>query len=224
MPSRALYIDIGETTTRLASSSSRRRSGVNIGGRGAAPASPVARCANHAFEVGDVVAVAQAQVLVADALAARQQRVGELLGLEREVARQALEPLHRVARRRLQPHHLELARGLVAREDLRQRAAAEAVGEVDRVLHRQPRARPDREVRGVRGVAEQHDVVAVPALAVDPRELQPDRRAAQVRGVGAQPGAVEEVGEELLAARDRLRRSPARRSRARARSRGRTRR
>jgi hypothetical protein len=46
----------------------------------------------------DVPLVAQAQVLVADALAARQQRVGELLRRQVDVAVDVLEPLGRVAR------------------------------------------------------------------------------------------------------------------------------
>ena len=109
--------------------------------------------------------VAQAQVLVADALAARQQRVHELLGLQRiAVARAAdLEPFHRVPRGVLQAQHLDGADGLVAIEQRGQIAARvvagllELVRQFDRVLQRELGARADREVRGVHGVAHQHD-------------------------------------------------------------------
>ena len=50
--------------------------------------------------------VARPQVLVADALRAREQRVVELHRIEVEIAVDVLEPLGRVARRALQPQHL----------------------------------------------------------------------------------------------------------------------
>ncbi len=74
-------------------------------------------------------------------------------------------------------------------------------------------------MRGVRGVAHQHDgraraeapaaAAAViepvhPALADDAREADPLRRAAQVRGVRDQRVAVQRLDEELLAEGDRL--------------------
>ena len=100
--------------------------------------------------------------------------------------------------------HLELARLLVVDERLGQRRLAEPAGEIDRVLHRQPRARADRVVGRVRSVAHQHDVALVPALAVDAREAHPDRRSAQVARVRAESRTAEEVREQLLAAGDRL--------------------
>ncbi len=62
--------------------------------------------------------------------------------------------------------------------------------------------RADREMRGVRGVAEQDDVAARPALALDAAEVEPGRRADEVRGVRLQPMAVEIFGEQLLARGD----------------------
>ncbi len=64
----------------------------------------------------DVGAVAQAQVVVAEPLAAGQQAVGELLGLEAGVAGDVLEPLGAVARGVLQPQHLDPRARLVLRE------------------------------------------------------------------------------------------------------------
>ena len=81
------YCAIGETTTRFFSVTPRSVNGVNIGGTGACGATRCrpARCGDPVLVVLEVARVAQAQVLVADALAARQQRVGELLG--RQAAR-----------------------------------------------------------------------------------------------------------------------------------------
>ena len=57
--------------------------------------------------------VAQAQVLVADALAAGQQGIGELLRLQMRIAGDVLEPLGGVARRGLDAQHVDLAFGLI---------------------------------------------------------------------------------------------------------------
>src|SRR5438552_14550976 len=62
--------------------------------------------------------VALAQVLVTDALRAREQRIAELQGIEMEIALDLLEPLGRVARRALQSQHLGSALILVAPEGL----------------------------------------------------------------------------------------------------------
>ena len=51
----------------------------------------------------------------------------------------------------------------------------EAGGEREGVLHRELRAGSDREVRGVRGVAEQHDIAVVPVLVAHRREADPSR-------------------------------------------------
>ena len=62
----------------------------------------------------------------------------------------------------------------------------------DRVLQRELGARTDRPVRGVRGVAEQHDVVVVPRLAAHDGELAPER------AVPEEPGPVQLLGEDAL--------------------------
>jgi hypothetical protein len=61
----------------------------------------------------DVLPVAQAQVLVADALAAREQGIGELLRRQVDVARDVLEPLGRIARGVLDLEHFDAAHRLV---------------------------------------------------------------------------------------------------------------
>ena len=149
-------------------------------------------------------AVAQPQVLVADALRAGQQRVGELDGIEVEVALDLLEPLHRVARGRLQAQHVEPPLVLVLREGgLHGRLGVQVVGERDGAVERQPRARADREMRGRRGVAHQHDVAVGPVLAEHARKVDPGR-AADVVGVRDQAVAAELVREDPLAGGDRL--------------------
>ena len=80
----------------------------------------------------------------------------------------------------------------------------ERIGEPDRILERELGARADREMRGVRGIAEQHDVAVIPALAGDAREVEP-RRAAQVRRVADQTLAVEMPREQHLARGDAVR-------------------
>ena len=161
----------------------------------------------------DVALVAQAQVLVADALAAGEERVGELLGRQVDVAVDVLEPLGRVACRVLDLQHLDAAHVLVVLQGGGQvaRVLLDRAGELDRVFERQLGARADREMRGVRGVAHQHDggraVGAAgvhPGLADDARKADPLRRALQVVGVGEQRVAVEVLREQLLAEGDRL--------------------
>ena len=73
--------------------------------------------------------------------------------------------------------------GRVARHRLVQR---------DRVLQRELGARADRPVRGVRGVAEQHDVVVVPRLAAHHGKLAPERT------VPEEPGPVQFLGEDAF--------------------------
>jgi hypothetical protein len=74
----------------------------------------------------DVGLVAQAQVLVADALAAGEERVGVLLGFEVGIARHVLEPLHAVARRALQLEGFDLALFLVEAGRVRRRRGERA--------------------------------------------------------------------------------------------------
>ena len=87
MPSTAEYCAIGETTTRFFSVRPRSLNGVNIGGIerfAARRAGSACALGEPVLEPLDIARIAQAQVLVRDALGAREQRVGELLG--RQVA------------------------------------------------------------------------------------------------------------------------------------------
>jgi hypothetical protein len=112
-----------------------------------------------ALDALEVAAVAQPQVLVTHALAAGEQAVGELFRLEVDVAAHVLEPLHRVACRVLQPQRLGHALVLVAAQAASAgHRSVELAGEPDGVLHGELGAGTDGEVRGVRRVADQHDV------------------------------------------------------------------
>ena len=147
----------------------------------------------------DEPGIAHAQVVVGDAAAARQQVEREHAGLLADVARDALEPLEARLRGALRALHDRPALVLVGGERGPDVAAvAERPREGDRVLHRELRARPDREVRGVRGVAEQHDVLVRPVLVADGVEVQP------ARVVGDERVVAEDVGEQLAAERDAL--------------------
>ena len=120
------------------------------------------RCSLEPFlGAGEPLRIALAQVLVADALRARQQRIVELHRIEMEIALDVLEPFGRIARRVLQPQHFEPA--LVSRSGAKAAAsvglAVDVIGERDGAFHRQLRAGADREMRGRGGIAEQHDVV-----------------------------------------------------------------
>src|SRR5437763_16449056 len=59
-------------------------------------------------------------------------------------------------------------------------------------------------MRGVRGIAQEDDVAARPALALDPAEVEPGGGADEVRSVGLKRMAVEIFGEQLLARGDRF--------------------
>ena len=116
MPSTAEYCAIGETTTRFFSvDAAQRENGVNIGGidclawRARSEGTPD-RSASHCSNAATIVRIALAQVFVRDALRAREQRVSELLGLERCVARDVLEPFRRIARGVLDAQHVDAAR------------------------------------------------------------------------------------------------------------------
>ena len=74
----------------------------------------------------------------------------------------------------------------------------ERVRERDRVLHRELGARPDREVRRVGRIAEEHDASVVPDGVRHLREVEPDR------AVREQLAAAEIAREQLLAERERL--------------------
>ena len=150
------------------------------------------------------VLVAQPQVLVADALRAGEQRVGELHRVEVEVALDLLEPLHRVARGRLEAEHVEAAGVLVLREGgLEGRLGVQVAGERDGAVEREAGAGADGEMRGGGGVAHQDDVAVGPLLAEHAGEVDPGR-AADVAGVGDEGVAAELVREDRLAGGDQL--------------------
>ncbi len=161
----------------------------------------------------DVGGIAQPQVLVRDALAARQQAVRELLGFERRVARDVLEPLGGIARGVLDLEDLERPRRLVLRERrLQVVGRTERARERDRILQRELGARTHGEVRGVRGVPQQDHrhgaaverIPVHPRPADDAREADPDRAATQVSRVRQQWMSVEPRREQPLAVRDAL--------------------
>ena len=141
-----------------------------------------------------------------DALRSGEQRIGELERGEGQVAVECLEPFGRVARAVLELQHFDVALGLIFGERLfaAETGPVEHFGELDRVLQRQFGARADRKMRGVRGVAEQDQLIVRPAPGDDPAEIEPGRRAAQMPGIGHQRVAVEMLGEDLLAPRDCL--------------------
>ena len=149
-------------------------------------------------------AVAQAQVLMTNALAARQQRIVELHGVEMEIALKLLEPLRRVARRRLEPQHFQPPLLLVAREGLRQvRLRVHQLRQQDRALQGQLGAGADGKVGGGGGVAQQRQVPVAPAPAEHPVEVEPGR-AAQMTRIRDQPVAAEIFPEDRLADPDAL--------------------
>ena len=137
-------------------------------------------------------------------LAAGQEAVGELPGRKARVARDVLEPAHAVTRRALQAQRLGLALLLVGGERRGHvRRAGGTRDERDGVLHRELGAGSAREMRRVRGVADEHAVAVVPAPAQHALEVEPGG-AAQVSGIAHQPVSVEVPREQLLREGDRL--------------------
>ncbi len=137
---------------------------------------------------------------VRDPPAARQQVERELQRLHLRVRSDPPEVRRGIARRGLRPLHHRRALELVVDERRLDLPAAphEPVRERDRVLHRQLRPRPDREVRGVRRVAEEHDPPVVPDPVRHLREVEPER------AVREELAAAEVAREELLAEREAL--------------------
>ena len=135
-PSRAQYCAIGDTTTRFTNCRSRRRNGRNIGG-GAFDAR--SRAFSEAMlHLSDELRIAELQILMADALTARQQAVRELERLQMRVTRYVLEPLHPIARCALQLERLQLAFLLIALQRGADLASARNLAtERNGVLHRQ---------------------------------------------------------------------------------------
>ena len=156
------------------------------------PGRPRLEPALDAFEPG---LVAQPQILVADPLAAGEQRISELDRLEMQIAVQRLEPFGRVARAVLELQHFEVPLRLIFGERLRAVEArpVQHLGELDRIFERELGPRADREMGGVRGVAEQDQIAGGPARADDPAEVEPGLRPRQVAGVRDQAVPVQIV-------------------------------
>src|SRR4051812_25911066 len=117
------------------------------------------------------------------------------------VAGERLEPFGRVARAVLELEHFEAAFRLIFVERGFEAEAlpVQHLRQFDRVLERELGAAAHREMRSVRSVAEQDDIAARPALALDAAEVEPGGGADKVRRVGLKRMAVEIFGEELLA-------------------------
>ena len=150
-------------------------------------------CSEPLVDAFDIVGVAQAQVAVADAQAAGQQREAELDRLKIVViALRLLEPALRNPGRALQAFHLRLVGLLVLRETLADIAGFEdRPVQGDRVLHRQFGAGADGEMGGVDGVAGQHDIVERPVIAGNVGKLAPVRPVPddlRVADIGAHAG------------------------------------
>src|SRR5262245_2432830 len=143
----------------------------------------------------DEAGIATLEVVVGHAQAPRQEAHRELERLETAVITLGLfEPFEAHLRRALQALDLGPALLLVGREGLGDLAVAlERLRQRDRVLERQLRARADREMRGVRGVADQHDVLMAPAVVANGGKAAPERAVLQ------EAMALQLLGEELLA-------------------------
>ncbi len=122
----------------------------------------------------DELGVAQPQVVVGDPAAAGDDVERELLRVLAGVLADVLEPLQAGLRRALGGRDHGAPLRLVGRGRRRDvRLLVQAGCEGQRVLHRQFGPGPDGEVRGVRGVAEQHHVVVPPGRAPHRGEVHP---------------------------------------------------
>lgn len=150
---------------------------------------------------------------MADALRARQHRIEELRRLERIGIAPAdhLEPFHGVAGSILDARDVDAAHLLVGFQHSFDLVAAvamaiELIGETDGVVERELGARADREMRGVRGIAHQHDmgpaIEHAPFAADQAAEVEPGR-AAQMPCVGEELRPIQRFGKNLLAEFDR---------------------
>jgi hypothetical protein len=120
------------------------------------------------------VRIAHSQIVVVDATAARQQVEGELQRLHVPIAARVLEVALALARRFLKAIDARLALELVFRQsttDIGLRL--QRVHQRDRVLHRKLGAGSDREVRGVRRVTDQYNIVVVPGSVLERRKAEP---------------------------------------------------
>ena len=152
---------------------------------------------------------------MADALAAGKQAVSELLRLQMDVTLHLFKPFHAIARRALQLQRLDLALFLVETQGVLHVAAVgrEHARQRHGIFHGQLGAGTDAEVRGVGGIADQHDVFVKPFFAQHAVELEPDGGPAQVPGIGNQRIAFQPFRKELLAERNRLFAAPSCQSR-----------
>ncbi len=194
---------------RLRSSSDAQREGNEHRRNGAFPP-------NHRSHAPHVGRIAQAEILVTDALAARQQAIGELFGRKRRITGDVLEPFRRVARGVLQLEHLELARRLVTSSEAARSEAAAAASASARPMASSIASfvpEPTEKCAVCAASPMSTTFPSIHALVGHAREVQPVA-AAQVRAVGHQPVAVQIRREKPFAERERLRRFGADRARA----------
>ena len=144
--------------------------------------------------------IANPQRRVRDPPAPRKQVERELDRLEVGVARDSPEVGRALAGRVLRALDVRLALELVVDERRLEIPAPPGQGrrQRDRVLHRELRPGADREVRGVRCVAEDDDVPRVPGRVRDLREVEPERP------VRVELAPAQLVREQLLAEREAL--------------------
>ena len=140
---------------------------------------------------------------MADALAARQQGIGELQGGQIKIALHLFKPFQRVARRRLQAQHFHPPLVLIPlKRALQCGFRMQVFRQGNRAIERQARPRPDGKMPRRRRIAHQHDVFMIPTRTDHARKLHPNRRPTQVRCVRHQRMAAQMLGENLLAGRD----------------------
>ncbi len=141
--------------------------------------------------------VAHAEVVVGDPSAAGEQVERELVRLLTGVTADVLEPFEARLCGPLRGFDDRPALGFVCGERTGHvRMLVEAGCQGEGVLHGELGAGADGEVRGVGGVAEQHDVLVAPRRVPHGGEADPPGT------VGYQPVAVEVVAEDLLAQPD----------------------
>ena len=155
-----------------------------------------------ALDVRDIRRIAQPEILVAHPLAAREQTVRELLRRKTNVPLDVLEPLHRVACGVLEPQRCRHAFVLISGECGGYGGRlAKRLRERNRIFHRQFRSGPNREVRGMRRVTDEDDVLVKPSRVAHACKARPWRRRA-MRRVAHEPVRAQPLGEHRLAGGD----------------------
>ena len=136
---------------------------------------------------------------MADPATAGQEVEGERFGGEAEVTADRLEVAGGVGGDLLEPFHDRLAVPLVGGERRRTVVGRrhERLGQGDGVVEGEARPRPDREVGGVGGVADEHDVL--PAGPPVPRPVADGDEGPPHRFVGQQPVPAQPGREQVLA-------------------------